>query len=60
MDHPVVGRAEYPGMGPKLSGLDFEIRMPAPLLGQHNTEVYCDELGYTRDDLVTLREMGII
>jgi crotonobetainyl-CoA:carnitine CoA-transferase CaiB-like acyl-CoA transferase len=60
VDHPVAGKAEYPGMGPKLSGLDFEVRCPAPLLGQHNAEIYIDELGYTVQDLVNMRASGVI
>ena len=60
VDHPVAGRAEYPGMGSKLSGGVYEIRRPAPLLGQHNTEVYRDELGYSAQDLVILRASGVI
>ena len=60
LDHPVAGSAEYPGMGPKLSAMDFEFRYPAPLLGQHNAEIYCGELGYTQADLVSLRAAGII
>ena len=60
LDHPVAGKAEYSGMGPKLSAMDFEFRYPAPLLGQHNAEIYCGELGYTQDDLVNLRAAGII
>ena len=60
VDHPVAGRAQYPGMGPKLSGQEFEIERPAPLLGQHNADVFCNELGYTKEDLVNLRELGII
>ena len=60
VDHPAAGRAEYAGMGPILSGMDFEIRRPAPLLGQHNTEVFCQELGYASEDLVILRGLGVI
>ena len=60
VDHPVVGRAEYPGAGAKLSELDFDISRHAPLLGQHNAEIYCDELGYSSEDLVNLRAAGII
>jgi crotonobetainyl-CoA:carnitine CoA-transferase CaiB-like acyl-CoA transferase len=60
VDHPVAGIAEYPGMGPKLSGGDYEIRRPAPLLGQHNIEIYRDELGYSAQDLVVLRASGVI
>ena len=60
VDHPEAGRAEYPGMGPSLSGMEFDIRRPAPLLGQHNSEVFCQELGYTGEDLVNLRGLGVI
>ncbi len=60
VDHPVAGSAEYPGTGPRLSGLEFKIRRPAPMLGQHNIEVFCDELGYTIDDLVNLRAASAI
>ena len=38
----------------------YELRSAAPLLGQHNVEVYCDGLGYTREDLVRLRQGGAI
>ena len=60
VDHPAAGRADYPGMGPKLSGMDFEIRRPAPLLGQHNAEIFGQELGYSNEDLVNLRGLGVI
>ena len=60
VDHPVAGRAEYPGMGPKLSGMDFDVNRPAPLLGQHNHEIFCGELGYSAEDLVDLRAMAAI
>ena len=60
VDHPVAGNARYPGMGPVLSGMNFEIRRPAPLLGQHNAEIFCEELGYTAEDLVNLRGLGVI
>jgi len=58
--HPVAGTADYPGMGPKLSEMAYKVRRPAPLLGQHNTEIFCDELGYSRQDLAQLRASGII
>ena len=46
VDHPAAGKVEYPGMGPRLSEGSFDIRYPAPLLGQHNREVYREDLGY--------------
>jgi crotonobetainyl-CoA:carnitine CoA-transferase CaiB-like acyl-CoA transferase len=58
-DHPVVGRLTYPGKPAISTELPWKIRRPAPLLGEHNEEVYAS-LGYTRQDLTKLREGGII
>ena len=59
IDHPVAGRLTYPGMPLKLG--DYEWRLErAPLLGEHNDEVYIDALGLSRDDLVRLRAAGVI
>jgi crotonobetainyl-CoA:carnitine CoA-transferase CaiB-like acyl-CoA transferase len=33
---------------------------PAPLLGEHNTAVYCEEMGLSREDLVRLRAAGVV
>ena len=33
---------------------------PAPLLGQHNSDFYCDRLGYSKQELVKLYQTGII
>ena len=60
VDHPAAGVAEYPGMGPGLSEGPFEVRYPAPLLGQHNREVYREELGYSNEQLNVLQESGAI
>ena len=58
--HPVAGEANYPGMGPKLSGMRYEVERPAPLLGQHNREIYCGELGRSAGDLAQLRALGAV
>jgi len=36
------------------------VENPAPLLGEHNEKVYCDRLGYTKQDLVRMRAGGVI
>ncbi|MEE8471030.1 MAG: CoA transferase, partial [Dehalococcoidia bacterium] len=60
IEHPTTGKVTYPGAPFKMTETPWEIRRPAPLLGQHNEEVYCGLLGYTREDLVKLRESAII
>ena len=60
VDHPVAGTAEYAGMGARLSEGDFQVHCPAPLLGQHNREIYGEELGYTPAQMVLLRAAGVI
>jgi crotonobetainyl-CoA:carnitine CoA-transferase CaiB-like acyl-CoA transferase len=60
IEHPETGEVTYPGAPFKMSESPWKIRDPAPLLGQHNKEIYCDLLGYTKDELVKLREGGII
>lgn len=60
VDHPVAGRAKYAGLGPRLSSEEYEIARPAPLLGQHNREIYLDRLGLSDQDLVGLRAAGVV
>jgi crotonobetainyl-CoA:carnitine CoA-transferase CaiB-like acyl-CoA transferase len=60
VDHPKTGKVTYPGAPFKLSESPWKIRYAAPLLGQHNEEIYCRQLGYTKEDMVKLRESGII
>ena len=60
IDHPETGKVTYPGPPFHMTESPSQVRYPAPLLGQHNKEIYCDRLGYTREDFVKLRESGII
>ncbi len=60
IDHPVAGRLKYPGAPYKLSATPWEVKRPAPLLGEHNDEVYGQILGYSRKDIAGLKQAGII
>ncbi|TET12866.1 MAG: CoA transferase [Dehalococcoidia bacterium] len=60
IDHPETGKVTYPGAPFKMTETPCQARHPAPLLGQHNEEIYCKLLGYPREDLVKLRESGVI
>ncbi|MBI4216612.1 MAG: CoA transferase [Chloroflexi bacterium] len=59
VDHPVAGKVTQPAPPYRFEGVGYKMRRPAPLLGQHNQEVY-GELGYSKEDLVILRGLGVI
>ncbi len=60
IDRPDTGAVSFAGPPYKLSGQDAIPPSPAPFLGQHNADVYCDRLGYTKEELVKLYQTGII
>ncbi|MBW2285627.1 MAG: CoA transferase, partial [Deltaproteobacteria bacterium] len=59
VDHPQAGTFKYPGAPFKMTETPWQIRRPAPLLGQHNEDVL-GGLGYRKEDLVVLRQQGVI
>jgi crotonobetainyl-CoA:carnitine CoA-transferase CaiB-like acyl-CoA transferase len=59
-EHPVAGPFTYIGEAAKVSGQGYEVRHPAPALGEHTVEVLCDELGVTADELATLRDAKVV
>jgi CoA:oxalate CoA-transferase len=60
IEHPEAGKIKYPGAPFRLSETPAKIVRPAPMLGQYNEEVFCGILGYSRQDLVKMRQGGII
>jgi crotonobetainyl-CoA:carnitine CoA-transferase CaiB-like acyl-CoA transferase len=60
IEHPEVGRLEYPTAPYRASETPWRAERPAPLLGQHNDEVYCGGLGYSRRDLARLSAAGVV
>jgi crotonobetainyl-CoA:carnitine CoA-transferase CaiB-like acyl-CoA transferase len=58
--HPVAGDAEYPCDLMHLSEGSFRMRSPAPLLGEHNTEVYQRIVGLSEAEIVRLRNLAVI
>ena len=60
VEHPVVGRIKVPAALFNLSLTPYQFLCPAPTLGQHNQEIYVDGLGYSQQELVTLRQTGAI
>jgi len=59
MSHPVEGVIHGLGIPIKLSETPGRIRRAAPLLGQHTDEVL-ERCGYTREQIVGLRERGAV
>lgn len=60
VDHPQTGPLKYPGAAIKLAQTPGRIGHRAPFLGEHNEEVYCGMLGYSREELTAFRRAGII
>jgi crotonobetainyl-CoA:carnitine CoA-transferase CaiB-like acyl-CoA transferase len=59
LDHPEAGRQVYPTAAYKFSKTPWA-GTRAPLLGEHNREIYCERLGYTQQDLARLADSGVI
>jgi len=60
IDHPEAGEIEYPSAPYRLSKTPWAIHRPAPLLGEHNEEIYVKLLGCTRQDMMKIRETGVV
>ena len=60
VDDPVLGRTLMQGVAPTLSRTPGAIRHAGPVLGSSNQEVYSGELGLSGEELVELRQAGVI
>ncbi len=61
LDHPGVGKLDkFPSRPFKFDKTPWQLERPAPLLGQHNEDIYCKRLGYKKEDLERLQETGAI
>ncbi len=58
--HPEAGTLTHAGAPYKLSGTPWQIRSPAPTLGQHNQAVLGGGLGLSSDELASLRQAGVV
>ena len=59
VQHPVVGSFVMPGCPVRLEDSPVQVTA-APVLGQHNEEVYAEMLGYTPEQVRQLKERGIL
>ena len=60
--HPELGiNIVYPGAFCKIIGPEpWKVRRRAPLIGEHNLEIYRDELGFSMKEIMILKQSGII
>lgn len=58
--HPQAGTLKHPSAPYKFSLTPWELRRPAPCLGQHNAEVYCNRLGMSEKEVEELKREGVI
>ncbi len=59
LGHPYAGKQTYPGAPVQMTATGWTNER-APLLGEHNEEIYCRRLGYTKEKLVKLKKSGVI
>jgi crotonobetainyl-CoA:carnitine CoA-transferase CaiB-like acyl-CoA transferase len=61
VEHAELGRSfVYPGEAAIYNGAPWRISRRAPLIGEHNTDIFCDELGLSRVELAVLAESRVV
>jgi crotonobetainyl-CoA:carnitine CoA-transferase CaiB-like acyl-CoA transferase len=59
--HPELGATiTYPGYPIKMNQAPYRVQRRAPLIGEHNDEVYEKELGFSKEQLGILKNGGVI
>jgi crotonobetainyl-CoA:carnitine CoA-transferase CaiB-like acyl-CoA transferase len=59
VEHPQLGEVKLPGRPFIMGETPWEVRRPPPTLGQDNEEVLTG-LGYSKEDVIRLRQQGVI
>lgn len=61
VEHPELSaRVKYPGPPFRMIETPWAIYRRPPLLGEHNRQIYLEELGLSRQELEALRAAGVI
>ncbi len=60
IDRAVVGTHLYPGAVARIPETPLRADTPAPLLGEHNRQVFADTLGMTEAEVAELERIGVI
>ena len=59
VDDVVAGPMRQPAPYPRFDGR-VTVPASAPRLGEHNEEIWCDELGFDRAQLAQLHQDGVV
>src|SRR5499433_1726017 len=61
VEHPELGRSfVYPGEAAIYNGSPWRLSRRAPLIGEHNVDIFCGELGLSPQELSMLVESRVI
>ena len=60
IEHPAMGIMKFPGAPFIMEGTPWEAGDPAPIVGEHNSEVLARRLGFTAEYQAELRSQGVI
>jgi benzylsuccinate CoA-transferase BbsE subunit len=61
LEHPELGTSfTYPGGFARFTDAECGIRRRAPHIGEHNKEIYCQEMGISESGLATLKQRHVI
>ncbi len=59
VNHPAAGTFNMPGCPIRLEDSPVDVKA-APILGEHNEELYGELLGYTAEQVGELKQRGLI
>ncbi len=59
VDDPVLGKIKIQGVPIKLHSTPGSVQQPAPMLGEHTTEILL-QMGYSRDEIKNLHDRNIV
>jgi benzylsuccinate CoA-transferase BbsE subunit len=62
VDHPELGeKITYPGLPIHWTGLPpYQPQRRSPLIGEHNVQIYEEALGLSREEMIILKNRGVI
>jgi crotonobetainyl-CoA:carnitine CoA-transferase CaiB-like acyl-CoA transferase len=61
VEYPEIGTTiRHPGAFSKVSEASLEVSRRAPLIGEHNQEIYGEELGFSKEEMALLKTGGVI